>query len=414
MRNTTATQSDRAAFGTGSSVLTFGLLYLAWCVSYMDRAAMTFSAPALLRDIHITPTQQGFVLGIFYLSYSCMQVPGGWLADRFGAKRIVVAGLVAWSLFTLGTGLATSVIGLLAVRFFFGIGEGIFPAASLKALHDAVPIASRDKAPAALMSSNYFGYLIAPAVLLPVLAYMGWRWTFYVMSGVGMCCALLYLLLAPGHSSAPRAGMRKSSLLRALRLPGIPRLMITWFLISFVNKALESWMPTYLLHERGISIKEAGVLLTLPYAAATIASLAGGWIMARWFRGTEERFISISVAVSCAALLAMACSTSVTTVVGFETALYFFKTLVFAAVLCLPARSLPADIVGSGYGLINFGGQFAGFVAPPIIGWLLGMFGSYPIAFLSLLVAAILALAINLVLGRFPTQGHDLRLSCPG
>lgn len=408
------TRSHTQISGAGpapSPHLIFSLLYLAWCVSYMDRAAMTFSAPALLHDIHISPTEQGFILGIFYLSYSCMQVPGGWLADRFGAKPVVVAGLIAWSSFTLGTGLTSSVFGLLAVRFCFGLGEGIFPAASLKALHDAVPVASRDKAPAALMSSNYFGYLIAPSVLLPILSYMGWRWTFYVMSGAGLLCALLYQFLVPGQIPPSRTKAKEGSLIRALRLPGIPRLMITWFLISFVNKALESWMPTYLLHERGVSIKAAGILLTLPYIAATVASIAGGWIMARWFRGKEELFISISVALSCMSLLAMACSASVMSVVGFETALYFFKTLVFAAVLCLPARALPAEIVGSGYGLINFGGQFAGFVAPPVIGWLLQAFGSYPIAFLSLLVAGVLALALNLILGRFPAYGPDLRPS---
>lgn len=133
--------------------------------------------------------------------------------------------------------------------------------------------------------------------------------------------------------------------------------------------------------------------------------------MARWFRAREEVFISISVAFSCISLLAMACSASVMSVVGFETVLYFFKTLVFAAVLCLPARTLPADIVGSGYGLINFGGQFAGFVAPPIIGWLLQASGSYPIAFFCLLVAGVLAFALNLTLGRFPAYGPDLRPS---
>ena len=394
-----------------SPYLIFSLLYMAWCVSYMDRAAMTFSAPALLHDIHISPTEQGFILGIFYLSYSCMQVPGGWLADRFGAKQVVVAGLVAWSFFTFGTGLTSSVFGLLAVRFLFGLGEGIFPAASLKALYNAVPVASRDKAPAALMSSNYFGYLIAPSVLLPILAYLGWRWTFYVMSGAGLFCALLYQFLVPRHDPQPRPTVKGSSLIRALRLPGIPRLMITWFLISFINKALESWMPTYLLHERAVSIKAAGILLTLPYAAATAASIAGGWIMARWFRAKEEVFISMSIVFSCISLLAMACSASVMSVVGFETVLYFFKTLVFAAGLWLPARTLPADVVGSGYGLINFGGQFAGFVAPPTIGWLLQAFGSYRIAFFSLLVAGVLALTLNLTLGRFPASGPDLRPS---
>lgn len=400
---TTPSQRGAARFGK-DAILTFGLLYLAWCVSYMDRAAITFSAPAMLRDIHMSPTEQGFIVGIFYLSYSLMQTPGGWLADRFGAKAVVLAGLVAWSAFTLGTGLVQSVAALLAVRLLFGIGEGVFPAASLKALYDAVPARARDKAPSALMSSNYFGYLIAPSILLPVLAWMGWRWTFYVMSGIGFATALLVLLLAPKGSAPSRdapSAPKGAGVLRALRLPGVIRLMATWFLISFINKGLESWMPTYLLHERGVSLKEAGVLLTLPYAAATIAALIGGWAMSRWFAHREERFISLCVVISCAALLAMAYCSSVLAVVGFETLLYFFKTLVFAAVLCLPGRFLPQDIAGVGYGLINFGGQIAGFVAPPVIGAVLGATGSYPAAFLTLLVAGVLALALNSALGRF-------------
>ncbi|GAA4501097.1 MFS transporter [Gluconacetobacter tumulicola] len=396
--------------------LTFGLLYLAWCVCYLDRAAVPFAAPAMIRDIHMSPVQQGFALGCFYLSYAFMQAPGGWLADRFGAKRVVIAGLVGWSAFTLGTGLVQSAAALLCMRLLFGIGEGIFPAASLRALYDTVPASARDKAPSALMSSNYFGYLIAPTVLLPLLAWFGWRSTFYVMSAIGVLSALLFLALAPGRPAAPSPALiGGNAMLRVLRLPGIDRLMATWFFVSFINKALESWMPTYLLHARGVSLKAAGILLTIPYLAATVAALIGGWVMTRWFAGREDHFISISMVISCVALVAMAWCNAVIAIIGAETVLYFFKTLVFAAVLCLPGRILPQDIAGTGYGLINFGGQIAGFVAPPVIGAVLSASGSYPTAFLSLLVAGMLALVLNITLGRFgqtqesstPTVGAD-------
>lgn len=383
----------------------FALLYLGWCVSYLDRAAMTLSVPAMLHDIHMSPTRQGFVLGVFYLGYSCMQIPGGWLADRFGSKPVVLAGLVLWSLFTLGTGLVATASALLLVRLLFGMGEGIFPAASIKALYDVFPAAARDKAPSALMSSNYFGYLVAPALLLPLLAWGGWRRPFLVMSIAGLACAAAYLVLAPGRArqSAPRAPASGRMLADVLRARGIRRLMGVWFLVSFINKALESWMPTYLLHERGVSLKAAGVLLTLPYVAATLAAASGGWIMARWFRDREHHFMSANILLSCAALLAMAHAPGVNGVVAAETCLYFFKSLVFAAILSLPARMLSADSAGSGFGLINFGGQFAGFVAPPVIGALLGAFHSYPLVFLSLVGAGALALVFNAACGRFPS-----------
>ena len=89
--------------------LVFIPLYIGYCISYIDRSAVSLSLVRIGGDFHLNPAQLGVILSAFYLSYSIMQIPGGWLADRFGSKVVVVVVSIAfWSLFTALTGLAWS------------------------------------------------------------------------------------------------------------------------------------------------------------------------------------------------------------------------------------------------------------------------------------------------------------------
>src|SRR5579872_4515638 len=105
-------------------------------VAYMDRVNISVAGKAIMADLHLTKTSFGFVLSAFTVGYALLQFPGGWLADRFGSKPLLVAALLIWSLFTGLTGLAASLAMLIAIRVLFGIGEGIENGAQFKLIGD--------------------------------------------------------------------------------------------------------------------------------------------------------------------------------------------------------------------------------------------------------------------------------------
>jgi len=161
-----------------TSVIAFVLLYIAYCISYIDRAAISLALAQIGKDFNLQAADLGIVISAFFLGYAAMQVPGGWLSDRFGSKYVVIVTIVMWSLFTAFTSIAWSLTSLIAIRFIFGIAEGGFPPASIRGISEVFKKDSRPKMSALLLSSNYAGSMVAPLIMAPLILWLGWRHAF--------------------------------------------------------------------------------------------------------------------------------------------------------------------------------------------------------------------------------------------
>lgn len=102
------------------------VLFAAWVIDYILRLVIVLALPSIEEEFGLNKTEGGLILTAFFIAYAVCQVPGGFLADRFGAKRTMLAALLLWSVFTGLTGLTVS-FAMLVVRVLFGISEGIFP-----------------------------------------------------------------------------------------------------------------------------------------------------------------------------------------------------------------------------------------------------------------------------------------------
>ncbi len=390
----------------------FVLLYVGFCISYIDRAAISLSLVHIGKDFHLSPAALGVVLSAFYLSYAAMQIPGGWIADRWGSKSVVVASIAFWSLFTLLTGFAWSLASLIAIRFIFGLGEGGYPSASIKGIAESFPRTDRPKMSALLVSSNYVGSFIAPLVVAPLILALGWRHAFAAIGIAGIVFALVYLIFVKGAGnirdsaalnervakvSATSLPRRDAATTRTLlKMPLMWKVLTVWFGMGIVNKGLDAWMPAYLLTVRHLDLKAVGMLTPLPFIAASISTALGGWVMTRFFDGKEKFLVMGCCAVTGFFLYKMYTAQSIAGVIAFQSIVYFFKSVVLAVVIALPTKILPQRLVGTGIGMVNFGGQLAGFVAPAVIGFLVAYYHSFDAAFGFLIGSTIVATLVSL------------------
>ena len=387
----------------------FVLLYIAFCISYIDRAAISLALAHIGQDFNLQAADLGIIISSFFLGYAAMQVPGGWLADRFGSKKVVIVTIAMWSLFTVMTGFAWSLVSLIAIRFIFGIAEGGFPPASIKAVAKLFNKESRPKLSALLTSSNYAGSMIAPLVMAPLILWLGWRHAFTSIGIAGVVFALVYAVLAPskrGEASAA-AATAKPGAAHWRELTGsrfLWKLTIVWFGLSCVNKGLDSWMPLYLLQERGLNLKAVGVLTPIPFVLATIATAIGGWVMTRFFAEREKYLLIGSSALTGIFLYAMFKSQTITALIIYQSLVYFFKSFVLASVIALPTKVLKDDQIGTGIGMVNFGGQSAGFVAPAVMGFIVSGTGSFDAAFSFLVMMTAMAVVVAATINTAQTR----------
>src|SRR5258708_8418254 len=125
------------------STVGFVLIYLAYVISYVDRAAISLALAQIGKDFNLQAADLGIVISAFFLGYAAMQIPGGWLADRFGSKYVVVVAIAMWSVFTVMTSFAWSLASLIVIRLIFGLTEGAFPYDRFKAVTEQLDNRSR-------------------------------------------------------------------------------------------------------------------------------------------------------------------------------------------------------------------------------------------------------------------------------
>jgi len=383
-------------------VIGFVLLYIAFCISYIDRAAISIALAQIGKDFNLQASDLGIVISAFFLGYAVMQVPGGWLADRIGSKYVVIGTIMMWSVFTVTTSFAWSLFSLIAIRFAFGIAEGGFPPAAIKAVSESFEKDARPKMSALLTSSNYAGSMVAPLIMAPLIIWLGWRHAFEVIGAAGIVFAVLYFTLVPhkapvrepGAATNTATGKSAAPMRELMKNPILWQLLIVWFCLSCVNKGLDSWMPIYLLQQRGLDLKAVGLLTPIPFVLATISTAIGGWVMTTFFAEREKYLLIGASTLTGIFLYAMYKSDTITSLIVYQSLVYFFKSFVLASVIALPTKLLQDDQIGSGIGMVNFGGQSAGFIAPAVIGFIVTGTGSFDAAFGFLVTMTALAVVV--------------------
>lgn len=388
-----------------TGLVTLGLLVAVWLIDYIDRVMMSVALPFIGREFVLSKTEQGALITAFAIAYMLTQIPGGMLADRFGPKRMLVTSLVLWSAFTALTGVVGGLVALVVVRALFGVGQGLFPGAAFKAVAERTRPAQRASAAGAMLASNQVGAGIAPLIVAPLILAVGWRDTFLVVAAGGLVIGVALFLFfprplpahvtqAPVESSVPAEALPRGAVLRSTSVWKFAGLFCA---VNMVGYGLITWVPSYLLEARGVSLALAGVASAIPFLVQTLGTLLGGWLFDRYFHDRARVFVIPVLLVAAVLLVLMALAQSAIEFTIYETLALGVVGLAVMGVLGMPVRALPTAVVGAGMGAVNVGGQLAGVIAPVAMGFLVDTF-SYAAAFgflvVSLVVGAVLAFLV--------------------
>jgi len=391
-----------------------GLSFLAGILAYTDRVNISVAAVAMQGDLGWTQTQKGLVLSSFFVGYLLFMLASGWLANRFGGKRVLGAAVLTWSACTLLTPLAaaTSLAVLVAVRIVMGIGEaGMFPA-SCELYGRWVPPLERTRAIARLLSAVPLGTVAGLMVTGWILARFAWSMAFTSFGALGLLWVAIWmrrvsndpatdprisdgeraLLARPTPASAPHEPVPWARLL--LRAP-VWAMASAHFATTWTLYVLLAWLPSYFKEVQGLTIANAGLFSAGPWLAMFVVTNLAASVSDRLIR----RGASVTVTrklMQCTGLLASA---------ALLLALRDVRSPTLALVLLCGATG----VLGSAYsgfgpnaldlaprhsalvfGFSNTLATIPGVVGVAVTGWLLDLTGTYSAAFV--LTAAVSAL----------------------
>ena len=332
---------------------------------------------AVQRDIPLTNTQFSHLQVAFLLAYALMYAGGGALVDALGTKRGLLVIMVAWSLATAAHGLATGFRSLLVTRFLLGMGEGGgFPAAT-KAVSEWFPATERSTAMGMINAGTAVGAVIAPPAIAAILGVASWRWVFVVTGATGLIWTIWWIRDYETPQSAATVGPVQAALpwTRLLGFREVWGLVIAKFLSDAAWYFYLFWLPKYLYDVRSFDVKQVGAYAWIPYAAAGIGCLAGGWFSS-WLlkRGTSvnlSRKLALGASAALMPLIVFVTYAPTSLAIVLFSIAFFGQQSWSTLVMIVPTDLFDRRIVASVAGLVGFGVAMGGVVFNLVVGRIL-------------------------------------------
>jgi ACS family D-galactonate transporter-like MFS transporter len=372
------------------------LLTAATFINYLDRGSLAVALPFISRDLRLDPVRQGLVLSAFFWTYAAMQIPVGWLVDRYSIKRVYAVAFTLWSLSAAATGLVRGLGDLLLCRLLLGIGESIYLPGGMKVV--SLHFRAEESAwPAGVFDLGAkLGLAAGTAVDVWLLVRFGWRSLFFRTGVAGLLWLIPWLWIYPADRAvapASRSRLAGRALLRNRTLIGISLGFFCW---DYFWYFVVSWLPSYLYSVRGVQLPKLALFGSLPFLVFAAAEALGGWSAGALVRrgGDLSRvtkgFIAAGFALGLLVIPA-ALAESPAVSIAFLLAVPL-SGIACGNMLAIPKISAPADQVALWTGVQNCVGNIGGVLAPVVTGYLIARSGSYVPAFF--VVAAVLLAGI--------------------
>lgn len=410
--------ANNAALRTPTRHLRYFILFLIFtltALNYADRATISIAGPAIAHELRLDAVTMGYIFSAFGWAYVIGQLPGGWLLDRFGSKKVYITSLFIWSGFTTLQssvwvfGATAAVAALFALRFLVGLVEApCFPANS-RIVSAWFPTKERGTASAIFNSAQYFATVVFAPLMGWITQTFGWHWVFVVMGSLVVLMAIVCLKVLSNPKNHPwispaeldhieRGGAlvnmdqeknkrqaRRASQWSTIRQLLSNRMLLGVYLGQFGLNAVTyfflTWFPVYLVQARGMSILKAGFIASIPAICGFIGGISGGIVSDRLLK----RGHSLTFARKAPLVVGMLMSTTMIACNYLDSewlivavmALAFFGKGFGALGWAVVSDTSPKEAVGLAGGLFNFIGSLAAISTPIAIGYIVHGTGSF-------------------------------------
>lgn len=401
-------------------------LFVLSAVAYLDRVNISVAGSSIATTYGLSNIQLGWIFSAFLVGYALFQTVGGYLADRYGPRRVLAAGVFWWGVFTAITASIPAAVGgallwLVTVRFLLGAGEAVVYPASNQFVAQWIPQQERGIANGWIFAGVGAGAGFAPPLITYVIIHYGWRASFWVCSVIGFVVgAVWYLLARDKPANHPRvseaelvkieAGLNVShesgrNLLRWRRVVSskeVWAVTLSYFCYGYVAWIFFSWFYIYLAQVRKLNLKASALYAMLPFIAMAVCCLIGGAVNDRLSKRYGLRTgrcilacVSMAIAGAFLAFGSEAASAQVASVIlaGGAGALYLSQSSFWSVTVDIAGKS-----AGSVSGFMNMGNQIGGAVTAsltPVIAAHFGWTASFLVAAALCCVGAISWLFVN-------------------
>ena len=380
--------------------IVFGLIGPITFVMNLDRTAMVIAAPTIRSQYGFSLVEMGVILTSFSWTYALFQIPTGWLAGKLGPRRALMIANIFWSVLTALTPLGRGVASFIGIRTLLGAGQAMDWPASIIALKRWFPARERGKGNSVLLGALYLGPVAAAPVITQVIIHFGWQWAFYGFGLLGLVLGIIWWigfrddpathpLITPEEAALISAGQPIETepetaglFVRSLRTPQFWALGVQYFFLILLQGFFNTWLPTYLVSERHMTLAQMGIYASFPWMTLFVMVFVGGWIADAVLRRTGSVWAArvpaamIGFIVSAAALIGASRVPGIGPMVALLCVSLGAIGLVQVSIWS-SCQDLARGATGALTGWTNCWGNSSAFVGPIITAYLVQLSGSW-------------------------------------
>lgn len=370
------------------------MVWLLYVVNFFDRLSVLTFLPVIRRDLHLTHEQVGFAASIFFAAYALAQISAGFLADKFGPRKIMAIAIGAFTCITFFTGIVRTFFQLVLLRLGLGLGEGHHFAPACRTLAEWVPKNEKGRAMAFLSSSwNFAPIILAPAATY-IAAWLGsWRPVFFLLAvpgAIGIVLLFCFVtnkpedMLKRGKLSqeeyeyikagvvSETPGGTKASLTWAIKDPSLWFFTFQQFAIMSTSWGVKVWLSSFLYEQHGLNLQKTGLLSGMVFIPALVATILGGWLMDKVCHHSIKPVALVSFLGSIPIFLYIGHvpKGSSGMLITMLLLMGFLSNLVWGVVNAYPQIRYPKEVVGKVMGLTTCIGMTGSLLSPMAAGYL--------------------------------------------
>lgn len=405
--DTVALEMEQTQKKTRVRWMVAAMMWAAIAINFIDRTTLAIATPHIMKDLSITTEQMGMLMSAFFLCYALLQIPAGFVSEKFGQRKALGLSVLWWSIATGLTGIATGFKSLLALRMILGVGEaGAYPS-NAAITRNWFPKSERATVGGLFDSGQKFGGAFGIPILTWLMIQIGWQGTFVILGVIGIIWAVVWFFffkddpakhkgvnaaelsyIRDGVDNANEDKTMPCKWYQLLKYRNVQAMCIGFFTTNYSSYFFITWLPMYLMKDRGLSFAEMGFAASLPLLCGAFAEVIAGWSSDKIHSSGRFSLTATRKGFMCGGLI-------LASFIGFAAvteSLYLTLFLLCCAksgtviaasqVWAIPSEIAPRNMTGIVAGIQNCVANFGGVVGPVVTGFIVGYTGHFEFALL--------------------------------
>lgn len=372
-------------------MLIFSIMF-GYTLTYMDKNMIAAAIIPMEVELGFDASQSGLIMSMFFIGYTVMQIPSGWLSDRIGPKKVLLFSLGTILVATIFFGFVSALVLLMVIRLIAGLGHAGVPISASKVVSNRIRPQKKMFIQSLILSTSGIGGILA-YTLGSTLINMNWRYAYYGLAILFAVSIILILFFFPNKKKDPNGKQEVKKEKIPIRVVFKDKnVFILFTALLFLNIVLYgylSWLPSLYAAEFGFGLKEISIILGINAILMSVGALSSSFIVKKVFKGKEKRFALTGIIVCALACIAFAMTDSLFLSIIMMFIFTLTSNAVYVTLFSWPHKLIRPEVIGTSIAIINMGSTIGGFLSPTITGYLISAYGgNYNVAFIAMGISA--------------------------